>query len=133
MAEVALSLATSYASSKNLTVVGLYEAPELVSERTPSQQASKLAEKIATLANREALLLPVNNATLLNPHNHSLSGYTVPANASGKGEAKSKALQGSAVTLQDENKAKQLESAVRKERTWEKIVDFDGEYSTMKV
>ncbi|SPO27116.1 uncharacterized protein UTRI_10577_B [Ustilago trichophora] len=125
MAEVALSLATSYASSKNLTVVGLYEAPELVSDRAPSQQASKLAEKIATLANREALLLLVNNATLLNPHNHSLSGYSVSANASGKGEAKSKPLQGSAVTLQDENKAKQLESAVKKERIWQKIVDFD--------
>ncbi|KAJ1023493.1 hypothetical protein NDA16_003110 [Ustilago loliicola] len=127
MAEAALSLATSYASSKNLAVVGLYEAPELVSDRNVSRQASKLAEKITTFAGKEALLLHVNNATLLNPNNHSLSGYTVAAttSAGGKGEAKPKQLQGSAVSLQDSAKAKELEGAVRKERTWEKLVDFD--------
>lgn len=131
MAEVALSLATSYASSKNLAVVGLYEAPELVSDRTPSQQATRLVEKIATLANRDALLLLVNNATLLNPNNHSLSGYTVAANAAAKGgEVKPKPLQGSAVTLQDASKANDLESAVRKQSAWDQLVDFDGKYST---
>ncbi|CBQ72651.1 conserved hypothetical protein [Sporisorium reilianum SRZ2] len=124
MAEVALSLATSYASTKNLTVVGLYEAPELVAERTPSQQAAKLAEKIATLAGREALLLLVNNATLLDAKSHALSGYAVPA-AGSKGEAKPKALQGSSVTLQDQSKVAELESAVRRQGAWEKIVDFD--------
>ncbi|CDU26072.1 uncharacterized protein SPSC_06239 [Sporisorium scitamineum] len=124
MAEVALSLATSYASTKNLTVVGLYEAPELVAERTPSQQAGKLAEKIATLASKEALLLFVNNATLLDTRSHSLSAYSVPA-ASSKGETKPKALQGSTVALQDQSKAAELESAVRKQGAWDKLVDFD--------
>lgn len=129
MAEVALSLASSYAASKNLAVVGLYEAPELVSERTPSPQASKLVEKIASLASTpEALLLLVNNATLLNPNNHSLSGYTLAGNTAGKTEPKPKSLPGSAVALQDSTKAKQLEEAVRKERSWEKLVDFDGKY-----
>ena len=128
MAEVALSLATSYASSKNLSIVGLYEAPELVSDRTVSQQATKLAEKIATLANRDALLLLVDNAKLLSPESHSLSGYSVGANASGKGEAKQKALQGSAVSLQNQGMVKELEGTVRKEKAWEKISDFDGKY-----
>lgn len=125
MAEAALSLVTSYASSKNLSIVGLYEAPELVSDRTPSPQASKLAEKIANLANKEALLLFVNNATLLSLDGHSLAGYTVSANSSGKGETKPKALQGSALSLQDQTKAKELEGAVRRDRTWEKLADFD--------
>lgn len=125
MAEVALSLATSYASTRNLAVVGLYEAPELVAERTPSHQAGKLAEKIASLANREALLLLVNNATLLDARSHSLNAYAVSA-ASGKGDAKPKALQASSVTLQDQSKAAELESAVRKQGAWEKLVDFDG-------
>lgn len=128
MAEVALALASSYASSKNLAIVGLYEAPELIAERDPSAQASKLAEKIASLSNKaEALLLLVNNATLLKPDHHSLSGYSVAA-TSGKGEAKPKALPGSAVALQDPRKAAELESAVRNDSTWDKIVDFDGEY-----
>lgn len=129
MAEVALSLATSYASSNKLAIVGVYEAPELVSNRTPSQPASKLAEKIATLAKKDALLLLINNATLLSPNDHSLSAYTVAPHPSGaaKGDAKAKALQGSAVSLQDPAKARELEGAVRKESAWEKLVDFDGE------
>lgn len=129
MAEVALSLATSYASTKSLTIVGLYEAPELVSDRNPSQQSSRLAEKIASLAKRDAVLLLVDNAALLSADKQALGGYTV-STTSGKGEAKPKALQASAVSLQDKSKASQLEGAVRKEATWEKLVDFDGEYST---
>jgi len=125
MAEAALSLASAYASSRNLAIVGLYEAPELVSDRTPSPQASKLAEKIATLANKEALLIFVNNTTLLSSSNHALTGYTVSANSSGKGETKPKALQGSALSLQDQSKAKELEGAVRRDRAWERLVDFD--------
>ncbi|EST04733.2 hypothetical protein PSEUBRA_006016 [Kalmanozyma brasiliensis GHG001] len=120
MAEVALSLATSYASTKNLTVVGLYEAPEMVSDRSTSQQANKLAEKIASLAGREAVLLLVDNASILST-TQPLSAYTVVAG--GKGEAKPKALPASAVSLQ--NAASSLESAVRKDAAWEKIVDFD--------
>ena len=135
MAEAALSLASAFASSKNLAVVGLYEAPELVSDRNVSQQASKLAEKIATLVGKEALLLHINNATLLSPNNHSLSGFTVAANTStgGKGEAKAKQLQESAVLLQDSAKAKELEGAVREERTWEKLVDFDGKFNHTRI
>uniref|UniRef100_V5EP77 MPN domain-containing protein n=1 Tax=Kalmanozyma brasiliensis (strain GHG001) TaxID=1365824 RepID=V5EP77_KALBG len=121
MAEVALSLATSYASTKNLTVVGLYEAPEMVSDRSTSQQANKLAEKIASLAGREAVLLLVDNASILST-TQPLSAYTVVAG--GKGEAKPKALPASAVSLQ--NAASSLESAVRKDAAWEKIVDFDA-------
>ncbi len=94
IAEVALSLATTHAASQNLSIVGLYEAPELISDRAPSPQASKLAEKVATLANKDALLLLVNNATLLSGSDSSLSGYTVAANAGGRGaEAKPKGLQ----------------------------------------
>lgn len=130
IAEVALSLATTYAASQNLCIVGLYEAPELISDRAPSPQASKLAEKVATLANKDALLLLVNNATLLSGSDSSLSGYTVAANAGGRGaEAKPKALQGAqAVQLEDAAKAKELDGAVRKDSAWEKIVDFDGKY-----
>ena len=124
MAEVALSLAMSYASTKNLSVVGLYEAPELIAVRSTSQQANKLADKIAVLANREAVLLLVDNATLLSGSTSSLSGFSVQA--VGKGEPKPRALQASAVSLQDQSKAAELEGAVRKERTWEKLVDFDG-------
>lgn len=126
MAEVALSLATSYASSKNLSVVGVYEAPELVAERTPSQQAGKLAEKIAALAGREALLLFVDNAKLLDARSSALSGFAVSAAAGGKAEAKPRALQGESVTLQDQSTVAELEGAVRKQGLWEKIVDFDG-------
>ncbi|KAJ9480206.1 MPN domain-containing protein [Pseudozyma hubeiensis] len=125
MAEVALSLATSYASSKTLRVVGLYEAPELTSDRNPSPQANKLTEKIAGLANAEALLLLVNNATLLKAGEHSLSGFTVSSSTSGKGDTKPKALAGSAVVLQDQSRAAEVESAVRKDSAWDKIVDFD--------
>ncbi|GAC93085.1 hypothetical protein PHSY_000646 [Pseudozyma hubeiensis SY62] len=128
MAEVALSLATSYASSKKLSVVGLYEAPELTSERNPSPQANKLTEKIASLTNAEALLLLVNNATLLKAGEHSLSGFIVSSPTNGKGDAKPKALAASAVALQDQSRAAELESAVRKDSTWDKIIDFDGKY-----
>lgn len=130
MAEVALSLATSYASSKNLAIVGLYEAPELVSERNPSPQASRLAEKIATLANKDAVLLLVDNTALLSANKHALLGFVVSSNAgaAGKGDSKAKALHASAVALQDQVKAKELEASVRRDRTWEKLVDFDGKY-----
>lgn len=124
IAEVALSLATSYASTRNLSLVGLYEAPELLSEKTPSQQANKLAEKIAALASRESLLLLVDNEALLGKEKQPLSGWAVAAGV--KGDGKAKALAASGVVV-DQDGAKDIESALRND-AWEKVVDFDGKY-----
>nr|CDI53186.1 conserved hypothetical protein [Melanopsichium pennsylvanicum 4] len=128
MAEVALSLATAYASSKSLCIVGIYEAPELISERNPSRQATKLTSKIADLNGKEALLILVNNATLLNVNNNSLSAYTVTGGGNDKGqEVKPKGLTGSTVTLEDEKTVLGgLEALVRNGKTWEGLVDFDA-------
>lgn len=132
---VSVLQAVSYAASKGLKIVGLYEAPELLGHRTPSAQASKLTEKIATLLSSDALLFLVNNATLLSANDHSLVPYTVaPSSTSGnkgtnnsaKEEAKPKSLSSGSVTLKQTARAKELEDDVRKTRVWDRLHDFDG-------
>ncbi|PWY97472.1 UPF0172-domain-containing protein [Testicularia cyperi] len=127
MAEAGLSLASAYISTKDLSVIGIYEAPELVGQREPSAQSAKLAEKIATLNGRDSLLLLINNSTLLHPTNHSLIPHLVspPSSNNPAAAAKPKSLPTSAVSLVDPTKAKSLEDDVRKSRSWQLLHDFD--------
>ncbi|KAI3481709.1 hypothetical protein L1887_55720 [Cichorium endivia] len=124
-AEAALSLATSYAATRKLVVVGVYEAPELVATVAPSTHALRLAEKIAGLARREAVLVRVNNATILNPNTHAMTAYPV-AMAQGKTEQKPKPLKQEALTLQQPDQVQKLYDAMNTSGDWEHLVDFDG-------
>ncbi|KAN0060011.1 hypothetical protein ACQY0O_007984 [Thecaphora frezii] len=137
VAEVGLALATNYAESQGLEVVGVYEAPRDVTERNPSTQALRLAEKVASLSKRShATLLLVNNFTLLDPTTHSLLPFSVsaPSSSATKGTAlpdaipKSQSLADSSLRFDGANQVadvvKAAEAKIR-QRAWKHVVDLD--------
>lgn len=115
----------------------MYEGPELLDTRSPSSQAAKLTEKVATLLSDDAVLFLVNNATLLAANSHPFLPFTVaPASPNGNkatsnaaaSEAKPKSLGADNVTLTQTARAKELEKDVRKTRIWDRLYDFDGTF-----
>ncbi|EPQ29816.1 uncharacterized protein PFL1_02489 [Pseudozyma flocculosa PF-1] len=142
MAEVGLALTTTFAESQGFEIVGIYEAPRDVAERTPSGHALRLAEKVASMTKGgEATLLLVNNSTLLVPTNHSLLHFTVSAPpATGRSASAAAATTLPAATPKYRNHAStsisfsrgesiaQIVNGAREKvakRAWTHLVDFD--------
>ncbi|PWN50044.1 UPF0172-domain-containing protein [Violaceomyces palustris] len=153
MAEVALALASSHVKSLSKTIVGIYEAPKLVSEKTPSPQSTRIAQRIASLSpdrQHTAIVLVVNNSLLLTPNSHSLLPFTVTESGTGqevgKGSSnpvvkplpsnliKPKTMRSGAIQLErgTEQSVQQVETAV-KSGEWKDLVDFDDHLEDLKA